>query len=383
MELFIFILTIITLILEVLFIFRPANRQIIEDRKIITSEKDYSNSVIDSSTNAIITLNGNLEIKKFNKMAQKIFKYSKDEVVGTKAFLKMVPFFKDIKDINELLEKIKNQNLSNPKELNGMDKDGNKFPIKASFGVSKSEKDIIIIANIQNIAKEKLKDKIVQEQAKFAALGEMIAVIAHQWRQPLAQLNFNNLYIKKLTKNKEIEQEIKNSEEIIQFMSETISNFENFYKKGDEIKFNPSKSVELALKIVISIINLRKVKVVKNYDSKLLVYGNPNALAQVILSILQNALDIFKIRNVKNPEIFITIKDKQDRVIIYIEDNGGGISEMPISNIFKPFLSVKKVPSSGIGLYMSKSVINEKFNGVIKAKNSKIGAIFIIELPAI
>jgi PAS domain S-box-containing protein len=380
-ELFIFILTIITLILEALFIFRPANRQIVEDRKIITNEKDYSNSVIDSSANAIITLNSNLEIKKFNKMAQEIFKYSKDEVVGTRAFFTMVPFFKDIKHINELLEKIKNKNLSNPKELNRIDKDGDKFPIKASFGVSKSEKDIIIIANIQNIAKEKLKDKIVQEQAKFAALGEMIAVIAHQWRQPLAQLNFNNLYIKKLTKNKEIEQEIKNNEEIIQFMSETITNFEDFYKKSQEIEFKPATSIEQALKIVDSIIKLKEIKVTKKIDSKALIYGNPNALAQVVLSILQNSLDVIKLRDIKEAEICIEIYDTKESIVIKIEDNAGGIDEKPIENIFKPFISKKRVKSTGIGLYMSQMVIKEKFNGKIEAKNSSKGAIFIITIP--
>jgi len=380
-ELLIFILTITTLILEALFIFRPANRQIIEDTKIITKEKDYSNTVIDSSTNAIITLDNNLKIKKFNKMAQEIFKYSSKEMLESRSFSKIVPIFKHANSVKEFLEIIKNSNLSKPQELEGVDKRANKFPIKASFGVSKKDDDVIIIANIQNITQEKLKDKIVQEQAKFAALGEMIAVIAHQWRQPLAQLNFNNLYIKKLTNNEEIKKEIKNSEEIIQFMSETISNFENFYKKSDEKEFNPIESINQALKIVDSIIKLKEIKVIKNIDSKATIYANPNALAQVVLSILQNALDIIKQRAIKDPQIKITLKDLNEYIKITIEDNAKGIKEEPIDNIFKPFISKKEIASSGIGLYMSKMVIQEKFNGTISAKNSEIGAVFTILLP--
>lgn len=380
-ELLIFILTIITLILEALFIFRPANRQIIEDTKIITNEKDYSNTVIDSSTNAIITLNKNLEIKKFNKMAQEIFKYSQDEMLDSKNFSKIVPKFKNINYIDDFLELIKKERLSEPKELEGVDKSGTKFPIKASFGIKKQQDDTIIVANIQNITQEKLKDKIVQEQAKFAALGEMIAVIAHQWRQPLAELNFNNLYIKKLTNSKEIINELKNNEEIIQFMSETISNFEDFYKKSDNQEFNPIISINQALKIVDSIIKLKEIKVTKVINSTSKIYANPNALSQVILSILQNALDVIKLRDIKNPIINITLKETKNSIIIQIQDNAGGIKEEPIENIFKPFISKKRVTSTGIGLYMSKMVIEEKFQGRIEAKNTQKGALFTIILP--
>ncbi len=380
-ELWIFILTIITLILEAFFIFRPANKKIIEDTKIITKEKDYSNTVIESSTNAIITLDKNLVIKKFNKMAEDIFRYKKDEVLNKKILDKIVPKFKGVRGIEEFLELIKNENLSYAKELKGVDKDGKEFPIKASFGVKSQDDDMVIVANIQDITQEKLKDKIVQEQAKFAALGEMIAVIAHQWRQPLAQLNFNNLYIKKLTNSKEIQEEVKNSEEIIAFMSETISNFEDFYKKSDNKEFNPITSVNQALKIVDSIIKLKEIKVIKNINSSAKIYGNPNALSQVILSILQNALDIIKLRKISKPFIKIAIEDKNNAIVIKIEDNAGGIKETPIENIFKPFISKKKITSTGIGLYMSKMVIEKKFSGKIEASNTQNGALFTITLP--
>jgi PAS domain S-box-containing protein len=379
-ELYIFILTLVTLFFEALFIFRPANKQIIDDKKIITQEKDYSNTVIESSTNAIITLDKELKIKTFNKMAEEIFGYKKDEMLGKTSLKKIVPKFSE-KSVEELLHTLKEEKMKEVQELEGVDKKGNSFPIRISFGTSRDGEDIVIVANIQNISKEKLKDKLLQQQAKFAALGEMIAVIAHQWRQPLAQLNFNTIYIKKHLTDQKLIDELKNNEEIIQFMSETITNFEDFYKKSDNTHFNPIVSIEQVLKIVDSIIKLREIKLIKDIDSKLTIYGNSNSLAQVILSIIQNALDLIKMRKIKNPKIQIMLKDTPTHIVLTIEDNAGGIKTSPIENIFKPFISKKMIPSTGIGLYMSQLIIKEKFCGEIIAENTKNGAKFTILLP--
>ena len=226
-----------------------------------------------------------------------------------------------------------------------------------------------------------LKDRIMQEQSKFAALGEMIAIIAHQWRQPLAQLNFNNIFLKKKIKDVKLKKELEDNEEIIHFMSDTIRNFEDFYKKSDNTNFNPIESIKQVFKIVESIIELRGINIQKNISSTLTIYGNPNSLSQVLLSIIQNSLDAIKLRDIDNPFIKIKLFDTDEYIVVTIEDNAGGIKEEPISKIFEPFISKKKIPSTGIGLYMSKLIIQEKFNGKIEAKNSGNGAIFTIYLP--
>jgi PAS domain S-box-containing protein len=379
-ELYIFILTLLTLLFEALFIFRPANKKIVNDKIIITKEKEYSNTVIESSTNAIITLDRELKIITFNKKAQEIFGYTKNELKNTISLQKIIPTLKE-KNIQQLLKRIEDDNIYTTQELMGLNKSSKEFPIRISFGISKEENSLLIVANIQNIEQEKLKDKIVQHQAKFAALGEMIAIIAHQWRQPLSQLNFNNLYIKKITTNKDIINEIKNNEDIISFMSETIKNFEDFYKKSDNQEFNPAKSVEQALKIVDSIIKLKEINLNKEFFAKSNIYGNPNALAQVVLSILQNSLDVIKSRNIENPSISITTKEDANTLYITILDNAGGIKNEHIDTIFQPFKSTKTVASTGIGLYMSRLVINEKFKGTIEANNSQFGALFTIKIP--
>ena len=233
----------------------------------------------------------------------------------------------------------------------------------------------------RKMKEEKLKDKVLQEQSKFAALGEMIAIIAHQWRQPLAQLNFNTIFLKKQIKDEKIKKELENNEDIIHFMSDTIKNFEDFYKKSDNSNFNPIISIEQVFKIVDSIIKLREIKVIKEINSKISIYGNSNSLAHVILSIIQNSLDAIKLREIKEPFIKITLFDSEKYIIITIEDNANGIKEEPISKVFQPFISKKKIPSTGIGLYMSKLIIEDKFDGKIEAENTKVGAKFTILLP--
>ena len=382
-EFYIFLLTIITLIFEALFIFRPANRQIINKTKELTLEKDYSNTVIESSTNAIITLDNNLKIKTYNKMAEKIFGYKREEMLNRANLDKIIPKCKVFEKENsfETLRALEAEDMREVREIEAINKEGKRFPLRISFGKSGDMDDLMIVANMQDISKEKLKDKMLQEQSKFAALGEMIAIIAHQWRQPLAQLSFNCMYLQKKVKDPEIVKEIKKNEEILQFMSETITNFEDFYRKTDNTVFNPIVSIDQAIKIVESLIKLNEIELIKNVNSKLSIYGNSNTLAHVILSILQNIIDVIRNRKVKNPYIIISLKDTEKFIEIVIKDNAGGIKVEPVEDIFKPFTSRKSTPSTGIGLYMSKLVIENKFHGSIEAKNIDNGAMFYIKLP--
>lgn len=371
-EFYILFMTLLTLFFEAIFIFRPANKNINKKTEELTIEKNYSNTVIESSPNAIITIDNESKIRTYNKMAENIFGYSKEEMINKPLFNKIIP---------NIFELIKNENKHHANESEAINKKGEIFPIRVSFGTSGENKDIYIVANIQDISKEKLNDKMLQEQSKFAALGEMIAIIAHQWRQPLAQLSFNCMYIKKKMKDPELIKEAEKNQDIIQFMSDTITNFQDFYKKTDSTNFNPIVSIEQALKIVESSLNLSQVKVKKETESKLIIFGNSNSLAHVVLSIIQNIIDVVKARNIKYPIINISLKDTPKDIVLTIEDNADGIKVKPIEDIFKPFNSKKITPSTGIGLYMSKLVIENQFKGQINAENRNKGAFFIIKLP--
>lgn len=383
-EFFIFIFTLVTLFFEAIFIFRPATKKITEVTKELIKQHDYANTIIESNTNAIVTLDSKLTIQTFNHMAEKIFGYTKHEIIGEPFFQKIIskaslPVEQEgILNFKKILEI---ENKEEVREIKAINKKGQIFPIRISFGISGEEKNILIIS-MQDISKEIFKDKIMIQQAKFAALGEMIAIIAHQWRQPLAQLSFNCMYIRKKLTNPELMEETAKNEEIIQFMSETITNFENFYKHVDNTIFNPAISIKQTLVLLESSLKHYQIKLIQQFNSEMNVFGNTNSLSQVILSILQNTIDIIKSSEIKDPFIHITLEDSDKFVVLKITDNAGGIQAPLINDIFKPFHSNKNKLSTGIGLYMSKLIIENQFHGIINAKNTQNGAQFTILLPS-
>lgn len=381
-EFYIFILTLSALIFEALFIFVPANKSILKKTKELVAEKEYINAIIQSSTDAIISLDYDAKLRTFNKEAQNIFNTTFEQISKPNslhvvlksryAHLKNKQILKYLLHLSKKYDFVK---------LTLTRKNGEKFLAKISFGKSNLHKDIAILLHVKDISKEKLQDDIVLNQAKFAALGEMIALIAHQWRQPLAQLNFNYMYLKNQIQDEKLKAEIVKNEDIVEFMSETISNFEQFYKKTKDSEFDPKISIYQALNILSHSLKSTNINLIENIQKTCKIYGNTNNLSQVVLCILQNAISLAKTNLTNNPKIIITLYQDEKHIILSIKDNLGGIKISPIEDIFKPFISKKQKPSTGMGLYMSKLIIEEKFNGNIQAINDEFGANFSIKLP--
>lgn len=383
LELYIYSATLIALMLEALFIFRPANASINRKTKELTQERNYSNAVIESSTNAIISLDHMHNIRTYNQMAERIFGYKREEMRHASDLLKIIPqqyhsaypegfgyFFNDQNAFG----------FEYPRELEVRNHQGRHFPIRISYAISGHDA-LAIVANIQDISQEKLNDTLLHKQAKFAALGEMIAIIAHQWRQPLAELSFNNMYLKKLVDNNELREEVSKNEKVIQFMSETITSFESFYVESPCRWFETKEAVFQGVRIVESLFKLRNIILDLDLKNVQKIYGQQNLLAQVILSLLQNAVDIHTSRQITNPWVKISQKSIEKNILIEISDNGGGVKSDSIDRIFDPFYSDKKSLSTGLGLYMSKLVIEDKFGGTIEVENRNQGAHFTITLP--
>ncbi|MDR3346254.1 MAG: PAS domain S-box protein, partial [Campylobacteraceae bacterium] len=378
-EILICIATLFTLLLEAIFIFRPAAVVINKKTKELLEEKNYSNAVIESSTNALISIDKNYNVKTYNKTAERIFGFKKEEMRDVEKLLRIVPkFYKAIhkRGLNAFFAKISPRLMGKTYQVKLLNDKNEQFPCRISFG--KALKDGIVVINIENITKEKLKDTLLHKQAKFAALGEMIAIIAHQWRQPLAELGLNNLYLKKKIKQDELREELGKNEDIIRFMSETITDFEDFYRHGENGWFDPNEAVRKSINIVENILKLKEIALSLKLGSHSLVYGQQNSLSQVVLSILQNSIDKHNITKSRAKRIEIKTKEVDKRIVLSIKDNAGGISVTPIEAIFEPFYTGKKSSSTGLGLYMSKLVIEEKFNGTITASNTKVGALLEI-----
>jgi PAS domain S-box-containing protein len=192
-ELYILLLTLFTLLMEAIFIFRPANKSVIKKTKELKSQKEYADTITQANTNAIIAVDENLNILTFNKSAEKMFGYSAEEMLYTQLIDDKIIPDKFLNAHNHglmtFMEKGKLKNEDEVFELEAKTKDGTLFPIRISFGVKIESENKIVVANIQDITKDKEKDSLLLQQSRFAAMGEMIGNIAHQWRQPLSSIS--------------------------------------------------------------------------------------------------------------------------------------------------------------------------------------------------
>ncbi len=225
------------------------------------------------------------------------------------------------------------------------------------------------------------KDKMLQEQAKLAAMGEMVGAIAHQWRQPLNSLNINiqNLdddYEEGLIDKQFIDKFIEKQTQTINFMSKTIDDFRNFFRV-DKIKqdFWVKKSIENTLSLVNAQLTSHNIEI-SLHGEDFILHGVEGEFQQVILNIVSNAKDALVQNHTEYGKIDIVLQNKQ----IIIRDNGGGIPEEIIQRVFEPYFTTKEQGmGTGVGLYMSKIIIEQNMGGHLHVRNTKEGAEFIID----
>ncbi|MCG3692555.1 sensor histidine kinase [Aliarcobacter butzleri] len=237
----------------------------------------------------------------------------------------------------------------------------------------------------QGIEQAKQKDKKILEQAKLARIGSMISMIAHQWRQPLSQLSGILMELETTTRFKKVDNNyilnaIDKSDKMIEFMSNTIDDFRNFYKPDKKKEdFFVSNACKKAINIIDATLENLGINLILDIKDDKKIFGYPTEFSQVILNIISNAKDILIERNIKNPKIEINIESKGVLSIITIKDNAGGIEEKNLEQIFDPYYSTKdSSKGTGLGLYISKLIIERNMGGDLSVSNSSEGAVFKI-----
>ncbi len=237
----------------------------------------------------------------------------------------------------------------------------------------------------QLVIEKNEKEKLLIHKSKLASMGEMINNIAHQWRQPLTHLSFINMNLQLASEYNELDkkyliEKINESNEQIEFMSNTINSFRDFYKpQKSKNSFYISEAVKKSVDIMLPLLQLYKIEVILDIKSDKRVLSYENEYSQVILNLLSNAKEALVAKNIQTPKIKITIDVKEKRSLTTICDNAGGISEKILYKIFEPYFTTKD-SGSGIGLYMSKTIINSHFKGELSVQNKKEGACFIIKV---
>jgi len=239
----------------------------------------------------------------------------------------------------------------------------------------------------QEVKKSRTKDKQLLQQSRLAQMGEMISMIAHQWRQPLAAISSTSagLLLKARKDKLDKETAIELSNDILGYtkhLSNTIDDFREFFKINNKKSQTSYKElVESVSGIIETLLMDKNIKFIKELECNIKFYTHANELKQVILNLIKNAEDALLDRKIEDPYIKIHGYKKDDRYILEVSDNAGGIPEDIIDNIFDPYFSTKtKKDGTGLGLYMSKTIIEEHCNGTLSVENTKYGATFKISI---
>jgi signal transduction histidine kinase len=242
----------------------------------------------------------------------------------------------------------------------------------------------------EEVSKNREKDKLMFQQSKLASLGEMLGNISHQWRQPLMEINSIFLPIEaKITldiplDNEEILQTIKKLNHITKYMSNTIDDFRDFFATDKEkIKFQLLEQINSTINIISSGLKTHNIKLDIIIQKNPEMIGYKNDYSQVLINIISNAKDILIQRKIIDPYIKISIFEENEYIITTVEDNGGGIKVNPIEKVFDPFFTYEKIGGSGIGLFMSKLIIENNMGGKLSVENTSKGAFFKIIIPKI
>ena len=287
-----------------------------------------------------------------------------------------------IKNATKVLENIEQGNLGTR-----LTKDTNNEALNELKIVINNMIDNLEFKIQEEINKRLEQEQILIQQSKLASMGEMIGNIAHQWRQPLAQISAIHMNMKvtydfdKFTKEY-MENKIKEANKLTSYMSQTISDFQNFFKpQGEKEIFSIEKACRDAYFILESSLKAHRIEVVFHITQDVEINGYKNEYSQVILNLLSNAKDILIERQIKNPKIDIEIKDGNHYALVKIKDNAGGVDSAIIDKIFEPYFTTRhQTQGTGIGLYMSKNIIERNMHGYINVTNVEDGALFTVKV---
>ncbi len=352
--------------------------------------------IIESAPVSIITTDTEGKMIYVNPYICQLSAYTKEELLGLEPSIFRGDFSKE----TEL--KIKNMwnRIKNKKTWGGIFKNKTKnnkdFWVTATvLPIINSKGDIVNFLGImREITKEvylekKLKEKeeMMLAQSRNAAMGEMISMIAHQWRQPITTISMDaNNIIADIELNEFDENVIKdiahNIGEQTQFLSKTIDDFRNFFKEDKEVEeFKVSDLINELDTILLASIKNNNITYKVEYEQNLSMKTHKRELLQVLLNLVKNAKEAL-IENKNNDKIIkLFFKEEDENIQIIVQDNAGGIKEENLDKIFKAYFTTKKeMNGTGLGLYMSKMIIEKNLKGTIVVTNEKDGAQFIITI---
>ena len=232
---------------------------------------------------------------------------------------------------------------------------------------------------------QKNQEKLLQN-SRASVMGEMISMIAHQWRQPLSIINtlIATLKIKKqlnMIDDKTIDTSYDKIENTVNYLSETIDDFRNFFKQNKQIQtLTVNNIIDKSEDLLLGDIGINNIKYLKEVNPDLEISTYTNELIQTIINILKNSIDAFVEDPKEIQKISVKAYEKDEYIIIEIEDNAGGITEDVMVKVYEPYFSTKSKNGTGLGLYICKTIIEDHLKGTITMQSNNNKTKTIIEL---
>ncbi len=303
----------------------------------------------------------------------------------------------DRERVNKIHEKTISENIGFNVDFSIVLKDGShKFlNEKCKTVFDKDNKPLYTIGTIQDISKYKQlynnlekSEKIMISQSKYATMGEILTMIMHQWRQPITTISMiaNNLLVDielEELENDSVQKGANSITEQTQYLSKTIDDFRAFFKHVKLPEETSMKNIfDETANIMINSLTSSEIELKQNFDGNITIKTYKRELLQVLINIVKNAKDAL-VENTQNDRfIEVNVNESDTGVEILISDNAGGIKEEILTKIFEPYFTTKdENTGTGLGLYMSKKIIEDNLKGILKVNNIESGVCFTISLP--
>lgn len=362
------------------------------------TERELASYIHKNSSQAMYICDSHKRIISVNPSFSMITGYSKEEAIGKEpSFLSLDNYDKDLsKQIFKTLNETGEWNgaiSSNRKNRETFIKD-----IHASVVLDEKENIdhyIILFNDITEEEKQKEERKEQEEyllhQSRMAQMGELISIIAHQWKQPLSiiasiatQIRMNYALETAVTLQEQEESAI-SIEKQIAYLTQTLDDFKDFLKPSKKKELtNITDIYDESINLIGNLIKDSGINISTDMNSQSSIEIYPKELLQVFINLFKNAVDAFEEREIKDKNLNITTNENDEYITIEVSDNAGGIKDEVVKTIFDPYITTKSEDNgTGLGLHICKTIVQKRLNGDIKAKNIDDGASFIITIPKV
>lgn len=345
----------------------------------------YYDKALEKSMNFLALVDRDYRYKSVNEYYTKVFKRPKEEIIGlTLKDLLGEEYFNNV--VKERFDKaLLGESIEFEKEVNIA---GKLLYLQVHYEPYHSidNKIIGVVVNVYDLSRFKAyeeesiqKEKLLIQQSKMAAMGEMLENIAHQWRQPLSVISTctSGILLQKEFKTLDddiLEDSLKNIMNTTTYLSNTIDDFKNFFERDKQrIEFDLAKTTDKTLDLVEMSFKNNDIEIKRNYDNSILVYNYKNEFMQVLLNIINNAKDaiLSKYKSSDDKKIIcISIYSSSDKIVIDIHDNAGGVPDDIKDKIFEPYFTTKhQSQGTGIGLFMTQEIVTKHMEGELEVMN--------------